>query len=104
METIYQLPTWAETTLVICVAMMMAGLAAFLACKAITEAINAEARLQTRRRSTEAKALSNWQKLYEEEHQKRADDNAQLISEIIDLQCENKRMKELLAKVKVADL
>lgn len=104
METIYQLPTWAETTLVVCVAMMLAGLAAFLACKAITEAINAEARLQIRRRSTEAKALNNWQKLYEEEHQKRADDNAQLISEIIDLQCENKRMKELLGKVKVADL
>ena len=104
METIYRLPTWAETTLVICLAVMMAGLAAWLACKAISEAINAEARLQHKRRYNENKALSKWQKLYEDEHQKRATDNAQLVSEIIELQCENKRMKELLGKVKVAEL
>lgn len=104
METIYKLPNWAETTLVICVAMMLAGLAAYLACKAITEAVNAASRLETKRSTSNTRALNKWQRLYEDEHKLRADDNAQLISEIIDLQCENKRMKELLGKVKVADL
>lgn len=104
METIYKLPNWAETTLVICVAMMLAGLAAYLACKAITEAVNAASRLETKRSTSNTRALNKWQRLYEDEHKLRAEDNAQLISEIIDLQCENKRMKELLGKVKVADL
>lgn len=104
METIYKLPNWAETTLVICVAMMLAGLAAYLACKAITEAVNAASRLETKRSTSNTRALNKWQRLYEDEHKLRADDNAQLISEIIELQCENKRMKELLGKVKVADL
>ena len=104
MEVIYKLPNWAETTLVICVAMMLAGLAAYLACKAITEAVNAASRLETKRSTSNTRALNKWQRLYEDEHKLRADDNAQLISEIIELQCENKRMKELLGKVKVADL
>jgi hypothetical protein len=104
METIYKLPNWAETTLVICVAMMLAGLASYLACKAITEAVNAASRLETKRSTSNTRALNKWQRLYEDEHKLRADDNAQLISEILSLQCENKRMKELLGKVKVADL
>lgn len=104
METIYRLPTWAETTLVICVAVMMAGLAAWIACKAISEAINAEARLQHKKSYSETKALSKWQKLYEDEHQQRADDNAKLIAEIIELQCENKRMKMIMEKVRLGDL
>ena len=61
METIYQLPTWAETILVICVAIMLAGLAAFVFCKAVTEAIEAEAKLERRRYKKETKALNNWQ-------------------------------------------
>ena len=104
MDTIYRLPTWAETVLVICLAVMMAGLASWLACKAISEAINADARIQHKKRYNDNKALSKWQKLYEEEHQLRADDNAKLIAEIVELQCENKRMKNILAKAKVADL
>ena len=104
MDTIYRLPTWAETVLVICLAVMMAGLASWLACKAISEAINAEARIQHKKRYNDNKALSKWQKLYEEEHQLRADDNAMLIAQLTDLQCENKRMKNILAKAKVAEL
>ena len=104
METIYQLPTWAETILIICLAIMLAGLAAFLFLRALTEALNAEARLERKRGKSETYALNKWQKLYEDEHQKRADDNAQLIAEIIYLQCENKRLKNIMAKAKVADL
>lgn len=104
MNTIYQLPTWAETVLVICVALMLAGLSVWVFCKAVKEAIDAEAKLEHKRRTSETKALNKWQKLYEEEHHLRADDNAQLIAQITELQCENKRMKKLLAKVKVADL
>lgn len=103
-QTIYQLPSWAETLLIVCVALMLAGLAAFLFFRAVTEAINAEAKLERNRRKKETKALNKWQKLYEEEHNLRADDNAKLISEIIDLQCEVKRMKQLMERVKVADL
>lgn len=104
MNTIYQLPTWAETVLVICVAVMLAGLSAYLAMKAITEAINAESKLQRKKAANETLTISKWQKLYEEEHQKRADDNASFVAKIIDLECEVKRMKEILGKVKVADL
>ena len=104
MNTIYCLPTWAETLLVICVAVMLAGLAAWLACKTIQEAIEAESKLERKRRTSETKALNKWQKLYEDERQQRADDNAALIAKVIDLECENKRMKQLLAKVKVKDL
>lgn len=103
-ETIYQLPTWAETILVICVAIMLAGLAAFVFCKAVTEAIEAESKLERRRYKKETKALNNWQTLYEEEKQKRLRDVADLINENSRLLCENKRMKELLGKVKVKDL
>lgn len=104
MNTIYQLPTWAETTLVICVAVMLAGLAALLVTKAIMEAINAEARLEHKRRTSDTKALNKWQKLYEEERAARLEDNSKLIAEIVELQCENKRMKNLLKRTKVAEL
>lgn len=104
MEVIYKLPTRAETALVICVAIMLSALAIWLAMNSILTAINAANKLETRRSRNNTKALNKWQRLYEDEHKLRAEDNAQLISEIIDLQCENKRMKELLGKVKVADL
>ncbi len=104
METIYQLPSWAETLLVICLAIMLAGLAAWLACKTIQEAIEAESKLERKRRNSETKALNKWQRLYEDERAQRAEDNAQLIAEIIDLQCKVKRMEERMARVKVKDL
>ena len=103
-EVIYQLPTWAETVLIVCVAIMLAGLAAFITVKTIQEAIEAEAKLERRRYKKETKALNNWQNLYEEEKQKRLRDVADLINENSRLLCENKRMRELLGKVKVKDL
>lgn len=104
METIYQLPTWAETVLVICIAVMLAGLAAFIAMRTVTEAIEAESKLERKRSKKETKALNKWQKLYEEERQLRADDNAQLVTEIVDLQCKIKRMEQRMSKVRIADL
>ena len=104
METIYQLPTWAETILVICIAIMLAGLAAFVFCKAVTEAIEAESMLEHKRRKSETKALNKWQKLYEEEKANRLNDVTYLINENTKLACENKRLKDLCAKVKVKDL
>lgn len=104
MDTIYELPTWAETILIICVAIMLAGLAAWLVCKTIQEAIEAESKLEHKRRRSETKAINNWQSLYEEEKSKRINDVSDLIDENMKLMCENKRMKELLAKVKVKDL
>ena len=104
MDTIYKLPTWAETVLIICIALMLASIGVWLMCKAVTEAVNAASRLETKRRKSDTKALNKWQRLYEEEHQLRADDNAMLIAQLTDLQCENKRMKNILAKAKVAEL
>lgn len=104
METIYQLPTWAETVLVICLAVMLAGLAAFITVKTIQEAIEAESKLEHKRRKSETKALNNWEKLYQEEKEKRLRDVADLINENSLLMCENKRLKGLCAKVKVKDL
>ena len=104
MNTIYQLPTWAETVLIICIALMLTSVGVWLMCKAVTEAVNAAGRLETKRRKSDTKALNKWQRLYEEEHKLRADDNAMLIAQLTELQCENKRMKKLLGKVKVADL
>lgn len=122
MNTIYQLPTWAETILVICVAVMLAGLAALLVTKAIQEAIEAEAKLERKRRTSDTKALNKWQRLYEEEKQLRLTDVADLISkldaerylnsenmkeadkQIKDLLRQLKEKDALLAKVKVAEL
>ena len=104
MNTIYQLPTWAETVLIICIALMLTSIGVWLMCKAVTEAVNTASRLEYKRRKSDTKALNKWQRLYEEEHKLRADDNAMLIAQLTDLQCENKRMKKLLGKVKVADL
>jgi len=104
MGTIYKLPTWAETVLIICIALMITSIGVWLMCKAVTEAVNAASRLENKRRKSDTKALNKWQKLYEEERQLRADDNAMLIAQLTDLQCENKRMKQIMAKAKVIDL
>ena len=103
-ETIYQLPTWAETILVICIAIMLAGLAAFVFCKAVTEAIEAESKMERRRYKKETKALNNWEALYQEERQKRLEDVGELTSQVADLLKKIERKDALLAKAKVADL
>ena len=104
MNTIYQLPTWAETVLIICIALMLTSVGVWLMCKAVTEAVNAASRLETKRRKSDTKALNKWQRLYEEEHKLRADDNAMLIAQLTDLQCENKRHEETAWESEVADL
>lgn len=104
METIYQLPTWAETILVVCVAMMMAGLAAWLACKAITEAVNASYRLEQKRRKAETKALNNWKTAYDAEHEQHINDVAELGEKIVTLERELKLKNQILAKAKVSDI
>ena len=98
------MPTWASTILVILLALMMASLAAYLVIRAITEAIKAEGKLQHKRRVSETKALNKWKDLYEEERDARLKDNAELFAQIIELQDEVKRMRELMARTKVSDL
>lgn len=98
------LPTWAASLLVILLALMMASLAALVVIKAITEAIRAEDKIQQKRRTSETKALNNWKRLYEEEHQAHVDEVASLINDITDLQKQLSNAQELLGKVKVADL
>lgn len=98
------LPTWAASLLVILLALMMASLAALVVIKAITEAIRAEDKIQQKRRTSETKALNNWKRLYEEEHQAHVDEVASLINDITDLQKQLSNARELLGKVKVADL
>ena len=122
MNTIYQLPTWAETVLVICIALMLTSIGVWLMCKAVSEAVNAASRLETKRRTSETKALNKWQRLYEEEKQLRLTDVADLISkldaerylnsenmkeadkQIKDLLRQLKEKDALLSKVKVKDI
>ena len=122
MNTIYQLPTWAETVLIICIALMLTSIGVWLMCKAVTEAVNAASRLEYKRRKSDTKALNKWQRLYEEEKQLRLTDVADLISkldaerylnsenmkeadkQIKDLLRQLKEKDALLSKAKVADL
>ena len=104
METIYELPSWAETILIICIALMLAGLAVWISCKAIQEAIEAEAKLERKRRRKETKALNNWEAIYQEEHAEHLQDVAELSAEINKLRRDNNRMKDIMTKVKVIDL
>lgn len=104
METIYELPSWAETILIICIALMLAGLAVLISCKAIQEAIEAEAKLERKRRRKETKALNNWEALYQEERQKRLADVGELSTQIADLLKKIERKDALLAKAKVKDI
>lgn len=104
METIYELPSWAETILIICIALMLAGLAVWISCREIQEAIEAEAKLERNRRRKETKALNNWQALYQEEKAKRLADVGELSTQIADLLKKIERKDALLAKAKVKDL
>ena len=111
METIYELPSWAETILVICIGVMLAGLALWISCKAIQEVAESQIKLEQKRSKKEAKALSNWQTLYEEEKAKRLQDvadlsfqNSELVAEVNELKKKIKDKDELLARKKVKDL
>lgn len=104
MNTIYQLPTWAETVLIICIALMLTSIGVWLMCKAVTEAVNAASRLETKRTCKETEALDCWKQAYEAEHEDHINDVADLTNEILTLKREIEVKNMVLAKVKVADL
>ena len=104
METIYQLPTWAETLLVICLAFMLAGLATWLACRAITEAVNSACCLENKRRESETRALDSWHVAYQQEHDEHLNDVAEMSAEVLRLKRDIERMKAIMEKAKVNDL
>ncbi len=104
METVYQLPTWGETILIICIGIMLAGIALWISCKAIQEAVEAQIKLEQKRSKKEAKALDNWQILYQEERAKRLADVAKMAYQNSELQKKIERKDALLAKAKVKDL
>lgn len=101
---IYKLPTWAETILVLCLAVMLMGLAIWLGANALKAVLDAEARLEKKRRRTETKALNNWQRLYDEERKNHNTDVSDLIDELDEVKGKLKRAEERMAKVKVMDL
>jgi predicted PurR-regulated permease PerM len=104
MDTIYKLPTWAETIFVLCVAVMLMGLAIWLGANALRTVIESEARLQKKRRVSETKALNMWKQAYDEEHEQHMTDVADMGDRIIELTKQVNRMQDLMAKVKVSEL
>ena len=86
------------------VAVMLMGLAIWLGANALRAVLDAEARLEKKRRRTEAKALNNWQRLYDEERKNHNADVSDLIDELDEAKKENKRLKDIMAKVKVSEL
>jgi hypothetical protein len=97
-------PLWLEIVLALSVSVALMGLGGWMLFSFATRAITAAVNLEDRRAKKETDALENWQTLYEEEHAQRIKDTADLINKVQELQCEIKRMKERMAKVKVKDL
>lgn len=97
-------PIWLQIVLALSMSMALAGLGAWLFCTSASKAINAANKLECKRAYKETEALDNWKTAYEAEHQDHLNDVADLINENTRLACENKRMRELLGKVKVKDL
>lgn len=97
-------PEWLEIFLAICMGLALAGLGAWMFYTAAIKLIKGAIRLEDKRTNKETEALNNWKTAYDAEHEDHLNDVADLIGENSRLACENKRMKQLLAKVKVADL
>ena len=97
-------PEWLEIFLAICMGLALAGLGAWMFYTAAIKLIKGAIRLEDKRTNKETEALNTWQDKYNEERAEHLNDVADLIGENSRLACENKRMKQLLAKVKVADL
>lgn len=97
-------PIWLQIVLALSMSMALAGLGAWLFCTSAVKAIKEANKLEGRRTRKETEALDNWKTAYEAEHQDHIEDVADLINENTRLMCENKRLKELCAKVKVKDL
>lgn len=97
-------PEWLEIFLAICMGLALAGLGAWMFYTAAIKLIKGAIRLEDKRTNKETEALDCWKAAYDAEHEDHLNDVADLIEENSRLACENKRMKELLAKVKVKDL
>ena len=97
-------PEWLEIFLAICMGLALAGLGAWMFYTAAIKLIKGAIRLEDKRTNKETEALNNWKTAYDAEHEDHLNDVADLIGENSRLACENKRMKQLLAKVKVKDL
>ena len=97
-------PEWLEIFLAICMGLALAGLGAWMFYTAAIKLIKGAIRLEDKRTNRETEALDCWKAAYDAEHEDHLNDVADLIEENSRLACENKRMKELLAKVKVKDL
>lgn len=97
-------PEWLEIFLAICMGLALAGLGAWMFYTAAIKLIKGAIRLEDKRTNKETEALDCWKAAYDAEHEDHLNDVADLIEENSRLACENKRMKQLLAKVKVKDL
>ena len=97
-------PLWLQIVLALSVSCALMGLGGFMLFTTFTKAMRAASALEIKRSHREAEALNNWQKLYEEEKQKRLQDVGDLAVENSKLFCQNKRMKAILEKAKVKDL
>ena len=97
-------PEWLEIFLAICMGLALAGLGAWMFYIAAIKLIKGAIRLEDKRTNKETEALDCWKAAYDAEHEDHLNDVADLIEENSRLACENKRMKQLLAKVKVKDL
>ena len=97
-------PEWLEIFLAICMGLALAGLGAWMFYTAAIKLIKGAIRLEDKRTNKETEALDCWKAAYDAEHEDHLNDVADLIEENSRLACENKRMKQLLAKVKVSDL
>lgn len=97
-------PEWLEIFLAICMGLALAGLGAWMFYTAAIKLIKGAIRLEDKRTNKETEALDCWKAAYDAEHEDHLNDVADLIEENSRLACENKRMKQLLEKVKVKDL
>jgi hypothetical protein len=103
-EVIYKLPPAAETFLVVCLGIALASLAVWLVAATLHRIQNDALRLEILRRKKEIKALDNWQKAYEDEKSMHIQDVADLSAQLTKAEKDIERMKNILAKAKVADL
>lgn len=103
-QTEYKAPPWAETVLIVCMAIGVACLAMWLVCESIRRLAQIQLRIEARRNHQESKALDNWQRAFEAEKADHINDVAELRNQIFTLEKDNQRMKRLLAGVKVSEM
>ena len=97
-------PLWLEIVLAIALSISLMGLGAWMLFTTAAKAMNAAARLESKRTNKETEALNSWKNAYEAEHTEHLNDVADLTNEILTLKREIEVKNMVLAKVKVADL